>query len=69
MTSVLLNSLIGVAILMVLATGVLWIYGAPKRWAPALAVLRGVVQLAILSVILTGVITNDPRLFDPLPDG
>ena len=58
MTSVLLNSLIGVAILMVLATGVLWIYGAPKRWAPALAVLRGVVQLAILSVILTGVITN-----------
>lgn len=58
MTSVLLNSIIGVVLLMALATGVLWVYGAPKHWAPALAVLRGVVQLAILSVILTGVITN-----------
>jgi len=58
MTSVLLNSLIGVAILIAVATGVLWFYGAPHRWAPALAVARGVVQLAAVSVILTGVITN-----------
>ena len=30
----------------------------PHRWAPIIAILRGLVQLAILSVILTGVITN-----------
>lgn len=58
MTSVLLHSLIGVAVLMALATGVLWFYGAPRRFAPALAVLRGVLQLAVVSIILTGVITN-----------
>jgi putative ABC transport system permease protein len=58
MTSVLLNTLLGVVILMAIATGVLWVYGVPHRWAPALAVARGVLQLAILSVVLTGVISN-----------
>ncbi|MGN6199234.1 ABC transporter permease [Humibacter sp.] len=58
MTSVLVNSLIGIAVLIALATGVLWYYGAPHHWAPALAVLRGILQLAVVSIILTGVITN-----------
>lgn len=58
MTSVLLDTLIGVVILMAVATGVLWVYGVPHRWGPALAVARGVLQLAILSVVLTGVISN-----------
>jgi putative ABC transport system permease protein len=58
MTTVLLHSAVGVAVLIALATGVLWFYGAPHRFAPALAVLRGVLQLTILSVILAGVITN-----------
>jgi putative ABC transport system permease protein len=58
MTTVLVNSLIGVAALIALTTAVLWFYGAPKHWAPALAVLRGILQLAIVSIILTGVITN-----------
>ncbi|NNC11155.1 ABC transporter permease [Planctomonas sp. JC2975] len=58
MTTVLLDSLIGVGVLIVLTTAVLWFYGAPKRWAPALAVLRGMLQLAVVSVILAGVITS-----------
>lgn len=58
MTSLLVSSLIGVAVLVAITTGVLWVYGAPRHWAPALAVLRGILQLAVVSIILTGVITN-----------
>lgn len=54
----LVSTLIGVAVLIAVATGVLAVFGAPHRWAPALAVLRGMLQLAVVSVILTGVITN-----------
>jgi putative ABC transport system permease protein len=57
-TSVLVSTLIGVAVLIAVATGVLAVFGAPHRWAPALAVLRGMLQLAVVSVILTGVITS-----------
>lgn len=54
----LLPSLVGVALLIGIATAVLWAFRAPHRFAPALAVLRGALQLALISVILTGVITN-----------
>jgi putative ABC transport system permease protein len=56
--SVLTGTLIGIALLMAVATAVLWSVGVPHRWAPALAVLRGVLQLAVVSIILTGVITS-----------
>lgn len=56
--STLVSSLIGIALLIAVATGVLWVYDAPHRWAPALAVLRGTLQLAVISVILTGVISS-----------
>src|SRR6478736_899136 len=49
---------LGVLLLVVITTGVLWAYRAPHRWAPALAILRGAAQLAVISVILTGVISN-----------
>lgn len=55
---VLAASLLGVVVLVALTTGVLWAYGVPRRWGPALAVLRGVLQLAVISFILSGVITN-----------
>src|ERR1700744_1241063 len=51
-------TLIGVAALVLVSIVVLWIYRAPHRFAPALAILRGTIQLAILSFILSGVITN-----------
>ena len=54
----LLPSLLGISILVLLATAVLSVYRAPHRWAPALAVLRGTLQLAVISVILTGVISS-----------
>lgn len=51
-------TLLGVAVLALLAVAVLAVYGVPHRWAPALAILRGAAQLAVISVILAGVITN-----------
>jgi putative ABC transport system permease protein len=51
-------TLLGVAILSLLAVATLAVYGVPHRWAPALAILRGAAQLAVISVVLAGVITN-----------
>ncbi|MGH1524867.1 ABC transporter permease [Leifsonia sp. L25] len=51
-------TLLGVAVLALLATAVLAAYRVPHRWAPTLAILRGAAQLAIISVVLAGVITN-----------
>ena len=51
-------TLVGVGLLVVVSIVVLWAYRAPHRFAPALAILRGTIQLAILSFILSGVITN-----------
>ncbi|WP_431246089.1 ABC transporter permease [Leifsonia xyli] len=53
-------TLLGVALLALLAVAVLAAYRVPHRWAPALAILRGAAQLAVISVVLAGVIT-DPR--------
>lgn len=54
----LLPTLVGVLVLAAIGTGVLAWYGVPHRWAPLLAILRGVLQLAIISVILAGIITS-----------
>lgn len=51
-------TLVGVGLLVIISIAVLWAFRAPHRFAPALAILRGTIQLAILSVILSGVITN-----------
>jgi putative ABC transport system permease protein len=54
----LLSGVLGVIVLVAIATAVLWARGVPHRWAPALAVLRGMLQLAVISVILAGIITD-----------
>lgn len=54
----LLPSLLGVAVLAGIATAVLAAFGVPHRAAPALAIARGAVQLALISLILTGIITD-----------
>jgi putative ABC transport system permease protein len=54
----LLPSVSGIAILILVATAVLAAYRVPHRWAPALAIVRGTVQLAIISFVLAGVISS-----------
>lgn len=51
-------TLLGVAVLALVAVAVLAAYGVPHRWAPALAILRGAAQLAVISLVLAGVITD-----------
>lgn len=51
-------TLLGVVILLFVAVAVLAVYRVPHRWSPALAILRGAVQLAAISLILAGVITS-----------
>ena len=53
-----LATVLGVAVLVAITTVVLSAFRVPHRWAPALAILRGAVQLALISVVLTGVISN-----------
>ncbi|GEE01929.1 ABC transporter permease [Gordonia spumicola] len=43
--------------------GVLRWYGVPQQWAAASAVARGLVQLVIVSVALTGLITHPALVF------
>ncbi|WP_068164219.1 ABC transporter permease [Rhodococcus phenolicus] len=52
------QGLAGVIALVVVATAVLWGFGVPHRFAPALAIARGAVQLALVSLVLSGVITD-----------
>ncbi|BAG29865.1 ABC transporter permease [Kocuria rhizophila] len=54
--SALMPSLMGVAVLAAVATTVFVLYRVPRPWAPVSAIARGAVQLAVISVILTGVI-------------
>lgn len=54
----LVPTLVAVAILMALATAVLWGARSPSLLAPALAILRGAAQLALISLVLGGVITD-----------
>lgn len=51
-------SLLGVLALVALATALLIATRAPKPFAPALAVLRGTLQLAAISLILAGIIRS-----------
>jgi putative ABC transport system permease protein len=51
-------TLVGVLLLAAIGTAVLAGYGVPHRWGPLLAILRGVLQLAVISVILAGIITS-----------
>jgi putative ABC transport system permease protein len=51
-------TLIGVAVLAAVTTGVLFAFRVPGVWSPLLAIVRGAVQLAVISVILTGIISE-----------
>ena len=51
-------TLLALAILMVLTTAVLWVSRTPSFRAPVSAILRGAAQLAIISLILGGIITD-----------
>ncbi|GAT86279.1 hypothetical protein CVCC1112_939 [Paenarthrobacter nicotinovorans] len=51
-------TLLGVVLLVALTAVVLTVYRVPYRWAPALAIPRGTVQLMVISVILSGVISS-----------
>jgi putative ABC transport system permease protein len=51
-------TVIGVISLAAVATIALTLFRVPGRWAPALAILRGAVQLAAISVVLTGIVTQ-----------
>ncbi|SFR36804.1 ABC transporter permease [Microbacterium azadirachtae] len=54
----LLPTIVGVVVLAAIATVALALFRAPGRWTPALAILRGAVQLAVISVILTGIVAQ-----------
>lgn len=54
----LLPTLIGVTLLIAVVAAVLWGYRTPKPFAPALAILRGALQLAAISLILSGIIAD-----------
>jgi putative ABC transport system permease protein len=51
-------TLIGVLVLAAVTTAVLLVFRVPGVWAPVRAIGRGVVQLAVISVILTGIISS-----------
>lgn len=55
---VLLRTLIGVIALAAVATSVLWLFGVPHKFSSLYALARGGLQLAVISVVLTGVITD-----------
>lgn len=57
-TPELTGTVLAAIVLMAVATAVLSVFRAQAPWAPAFAVLRGGIQLAILSVILAGVISD-----------
>ncbi len=52
------HTLLGVTVLLAVATSVLLVARAAAPWAPALAILRGVLQLAAISLVLTGIIRS-----------
>nr|WP_202107305.1 ABC transporter permease [Agromyces seonyuensis] len=51
-------TLVAVAVLAAVTTVVLRAFRVPRHWAPALAILRGAVQLALLSLVLAGIIAS-----------
>jgi putative ABC transport system permease protein len=53
-----LPTFVGIGILMILTVSILWTSHVPHHFAPALAILRGAAQLAVISLILGGVISS-----------
>jgi putative ABC transport system permease protein len=53
-----LPTFLGVGILMVATLALLLVFRTPHPFAPALAILRGAIQLAAISFVLGGVITS-----------
>jgi putative ABC transport system permease protein len=51
-------TLLAMAILLAVTTAVLWISHTPSFLAPASAILRGAAQLALISLVLGGIITD-----------
>ncbi|WP_285244642.1 ABC transporter permease [Pseudarthrobacter sp. fls2-241-R2A-127] len=51
-------TLAAIAILAALTVGILWGSRTPSYLSPALAILRGALQLAVISLVLGGVITS-----------
>lgn len=51
-------TLLAIGLLLLLTVGVLSLAGIPHRWAPVSAIGRGVLQLAVLSFVLSGVIRS-----------
>ena len=56
--TVLIRTIVGVLALAAISTAVLWAFRVPHRFAPVGAIARGAVQLALISVVLSGVITD-----------
>src|SRR6478736_3235820 len=54
----LLPTLLGVGLLMLVTVVLLAVFRIPHRTAPALAILRGAAQLAVISLVLGSVITS-----------
>ncbi|WP_309064402.1 ABC transporter permease [Microbacterium sp.] len=54
----LVPTLLGIGVLIAFATVPLLLFGVPGAWGPAVAVLRGAVQLAAISLILGGIIAQ-----------
>ena len=54
----LLPTVVGVLVLAAIATAALILFRVPGRWTPSLAILRGAVQLAVISVILGGIVSQ-----------
>lgn len=56
--SALLPAVVGVLVLAAVSTATLRMFQVPHPWAPLTAIVRGTLQLAAISVVLTGVIGN-----------
>ncbi|WOC11250.1 ABC transporter permease [Gordonia sp. MP11Mi] len=54
----LVATIIAVVVLAAVAVGVLRWYGVPHQWSAATAIARGMIQLAVVSVALAGLITH-----------
>lgn len=56
--SALLPAVVGVLVLAAVSTATLKLFQVPHPWAPLSAIVRGTLQLAAISLILAGVISN-----------
>ena len=61
------STLLGVGVLTVITVVVLATFGVARSWESPLAIARGAVQLAVISVILTGIISSPAWVAVALP--